>query len=160
MHLIRLCVALVLMVNVVLADGTGDVRADQRGAAKSATGAQTLIARIDAVLAARWAEAKVRPAPIADDGEFLRRASLDLIGKIPTAAEARDFLDDPSKGKRLALVERLLDSPAYTTRDRNLAPALSARGRYGRCRPAGRGQLRGLAQEKGDRRRGVRSDRP
>ena len=68
------------------------------------------------MLAARWAEAKVRPAAVADDGEFLRRVSLDLIGKIPTAAEARDFLDDPSKGKRLALVERLLDSPAYTTR--------------------------------------------
>jgi Protein of unknown function (DUF1549)/Protein of unknown function (DUF1553) len=68
------------------------------------------------VLAARWSEAKVRPAEIADDGEFLRRVSLDLIGKIPTAAEARDFLDDPSEGKRLALIERLLDSPAYTTR--------------------------------------------
>ena len=83
---------------------------------KSASDAQALTARIDAVLAARWAEAKVRPAAVADDGEFLRRVSLDLIGKIPTAAEARDFLDDPSKGKRLALVERLLDSPAYTTR--------------------------------------------
>jgi hypothetical protein len=68
------------------------------------------------VLAARWNAAKVRPAEIADDGEFLRRVSLDLIGKIPTAAEARDFLDDPSEGKRLALIERLLDSPAYTTR--------------------------------------------
>jgi Protein of unknown function (DUF1549)/Protein of unknown function (DUF1553) len=116
MHLLRLCIALVLMVNVVRADGTGDVRGDRKGPAKSATDAQTLTARIDAVLAARWAEAKVRPAAIADDGEFLRRASLDLIGKIPTAAEARDFLDDPSKSKRLALVERLLDSPAYTTR--------------------------------------------
>ena len=53
---------------------------------------------------------------IADDGEFLRRVSFDLVGKIPTAAEARDFLDDPSPDKRLTLVERLLDSPAYTTR--------------------------------------------
>jgi hypothetical protein len=82
----------------------------------SAKDARALTARIDAVLAARWSEAKIRPAAVADDGEFLRRASLDLIGKIPTAAEARDFLDDPSKDKRLALVERLLDSPAYTTR--------------------------------------------
>jgi hypothetical protein len=77
---------------------------------------QALTARIDAVLAARWAEAKIQPAASADDGEFLRRVSLDLIGKIPTASEARDFLDDPTPGKRLALVERLLDSPAYTTR--------------------------------------------
>ena len=68
------------------------------------------------MLGSRWAAAKIRPAPVADDGEFLRRVSLDLIGKIPTAAEARDFLDDPSKSKRLALVERLLESPAYTTR--------------------------------------------
>src|SRR5262249_57440186 len=61
-------------------------------------------------------EARMPPAALADDGEFLGRASLDLIGKIPTAAEARDFLDDPGRDKRLALVERLLDSPAYTTR--------------------------------------------
>ena len=67
----------------------------------SAKDARALAARIDAVLAARWAEAKVRPAAVADDGEFLRRVSLDLIGKIPTAAEARDFLDDPSPDKRL-----------------------------------------------------------
>jgi hypothetical protein len=78
--------------------------------------AEALTARIDSVLAARWAAAKVQPAAIADDGEFLRRVSLDLIGKIPTAAEARDFLDDPNSNKRRALVERLLDSPAYTTR--------------------------------------------
>src|SRR4029077_9281507 len=61
------------------------------------------------------AEAKIRPTTVADDGEFLRRISLDLIGKIPAAAEARDFLDDPGKDKRPALVERLLDSPAYVT---------------------------------------------
>ncbi|HKI17125.1 MAG TPA: DUF1549 and DUF1553 domain-containing protein, partial [Isosphaeraceae bacterium] len=98
------------------ADETADVRGERTGPVQSASDAQALTARVDAVLAARWAEAKVRPAAVADDGEFLRRVSLDLIGKIPTAAEARDFLDDPSTGKRLALVERLLDSPAYTTR--------------------------------------------
>ncbi len=117
MHLIRPCIAVVFMVAAVRADGTGRrSRQNERAPIKSARDAQALTARIDAVLAARWAEAKVRPAAVADDGEFLRRVSLDLIGKIPTAAEARDFLDDPSKGKRLALVERLLDSPAYTTR--------------------------------------------
>ena len=113
------------------------------------------------MLAARWAAAKVRPAAVADDGEFLRRVSLDLIGKIPTAAEARDFLDDPGKGKRLALVERLLDSPAYTTRAteiwrRLLLPEADTED----VGQAGRRQLRGVAPEEGDRRRGLRSDRP
>jgi hypothetical protein len=104
------------MVAVVRADGSADVRTKPMGQVTSARDAQALTVRVDTVLAARWSEAKVRPAAVADDGEFLRRVSLDLIGKIPTAAEARDFLDDPSPGKRLALVERLLDSPAYTTR--------------------------------------------
>ena len=96
--------------------GAADARAG--GAKPAATGRDpgALAARIDAALAARWAEARVWPVPVADDGEFLRRVSLDLIGKIPTAAEARDFLDDPSPDKRAALVDRLLASPAYTTR--------------------------------------------
>jgi Protein of unknown function (DUF1549)/Protein of unknown function (DUF1553) len=109
-------IAVVLTVFAGWANGADDGRRERSGPAKPATDAATLTARIDAVLANRWAEAKVTPAAIADDGEFLRRVSLDLIGKIPTPAEARDFLDDPSPTKRLALVERLLDSPAYTTR--------------------------------------------
>lgn len=78
--------------------------------------ARALATRIDILLGARWTEARIHPSAIADDGEFLRRASLDLIGKIPTAAETRDFLDDPAPGKRAALVDRLLDSPAYAAR--------------------------------------------
>jgi len=103
-----------MMVAAARAEGTADVRGARSDPVKSGGDARTLTARVDAVLAARWAEAKIRPAPVAADGEFLRRVSLDLIGKIPTAAETRDFLDDPSKDKRVALVERLLDSPAYT----------------------------------------------
>jgi hypothetical protein len=123
MKLLTPCAALVLM--VIVAATCADDRTAKSPAKRSKSGAvaaqsvmdtQALTARIDAVLAARWAEAKVQPAPVADNGEFLRRVSLDLIGKIPTAAEARDFLDDPSPNKRRALVERLLDSPAYTTR--------------------------------------------
>ena len=77
---------------------------------------QALAARIDAHLAAAWTQAKVRPVARAEDGEFLRRVSLDLVGRIPTASEARDFLDDPNPAKRSALVDRLLDSPAFAAR--------------------------------------------
>jgi hypothetical protein len=48
-----------------------------------------------------------------DDATFLRRASLDMIGTLPTAAEARAFLADPSSDKREKLVERLLERPEY-----------------------------------------------
>ncbi len=77
---------------------------------------KALAERIDSRLGAAWQSAKIHPVARADDGEFLRRASLDLVGRIPTASEARDFLDDPSPSKRTALVDRLLDSPAYAAR--------------------------------------------
>jgi hypothetical protein len=63
--------------------------------------------RIDQAIAARPA------APPADDAEFLRRVYLDLTGTIPTAAEARAFLQDTSPAKRQALIDRLLASPEY-----------------------------------------------
>jgi hypothetical protein len=59
-------------------------------------------------VAARWKAAKVTPAAAAADAVFLRRAYLDLTGRIPPATEARDFLDDPSPDKRAQLVDRLL----------------------------------------------------
>ena len=83
---------------------------------KATRDARALALKIDRMLASKWAEAKVTPVGPADDAEYLRRVCLDLVGKIPNASEARDFLDDRSPDKRLQLVERLLDSPAYTAR--------------------------------------------
>jgi hypothetical protein len=74
-----------------------------------------LAARIDEFLAARWAEAGVTPAPRSDDAEFLRRAYLDLTGKVPPVAEVRRFLAERSPDRRRALVERLLTGPGYVS---------------------------------------------
>lgn len=52
----------------------------------------------------------------ATDAEFLRRASLDLAGIVPTALEARAFLDDKDPAKREKLVDRLLASPDHARR--------------------------------------------
>jgi hypothetical protein len=48
------------------------------------------------------------------DSEFLRRASLDATGALPTEEQTRTFLSDTSEDKRSRLVDRLLASPAYT----------------------------------------------
>lgn len=56
---------------------------------------------------------KLSPSPPADDIEFLRRIFLDLAGRVPTATEARAFLDDESNNKRAALIDQLLESPDF-----------------------------------------------
>ncbi|MCA9219123.1 MAG: DUF1549 domain-containing protein, partial [Planctomycetales bacterium] len=67
--------------------------------------------RIDAMLESAH---PAQPAPLASDAEFVRRIYLDLIGTIPTADEARQFIDDQSPDKREKLIDRLLASPEFT----------------------------------------------
>lgn len=74
---------------------------------------KAVAAEIDQVLSKRLASEKVPASPVADDAEFLRRACLDLTGRIPTAAEARTFLDSKDSGKRAKLIDALLASSRY-----------------------------------------------
>ena len=55
----------------------------------------------------------IEPSGLCDDATFLRRASLDVIGTLPTAEEARAFLADTAADKRAKLVDRLLERPEY-----------------------------------------------
>lgn len=83
------------------------------GAAVAAPDPVALAARIDHHLAARWDAEKVRPAEPADDATFVRRVYLDLVGRIPTAAEVLTFVSNTSPDKRAELVARLVDSAAH-----------------------------------------------
>src|SRR5271156_4520423 len=69
--------------------------------------------RIDEKIAAGAPNFAAQAAPLASDAEFLRRISLDLTGKIPSAAEARAFLADNAADKRARLVDQLLASPEH-----------------------------------------------
>ncbi len=50
---------------------------------------------------------------IIDDETFLRRTTIDVIGRIPTEQERADFLADTNPAKRALLIDRLLASPEF-----------------------------------------------
>jgi hypothetical protein len=56
----------------------------------------------------------IPPSNQADDAEFCRRAFLDTIGTLPTAAEVRTFLASTDPKKREKLIGQLLDRPEYS----------------------------------------------
>src|SRR5262249_28023494 len=69
--------------------------------------------KLDELVVAKWQKLGLQPSALADDAEFLRRASLDLIGTLPTADEARKFLSDNDPQKRAKKIEELLSRPEY-----------------------------------------------
>jgi hypothetical protein len=63
---------------------------------------------LDRILDAQLAKQQQSPPEPLDDAAFLRRASLDLIGLLPTPQEREAFLKDPAPDKRARLVQALL----------------------------------------------------
>lgn len=71
---------------------------------------------IDTHALARWKTLGIVPSELCTDSEFIRRATVDLCGRLPTPEEAKAFLADGAKDKRAKLIDRLLESrdyPAY-----------------------------------------------
>lgn len=56
---------------------------------------------------------QLQPAPLAGDAVFLRRVYLDVIGALPTEAEAREFLDSTGPDKRAKLIDGLLEREEF-----------------------------------------------
>ena len=75
---------------------------------------------IDAEFNAAWKRQGIEPAPLSTDSEFVRRAFLDLIGRIPSVAEVREFLDDTDPEKRRRLIDELLQRGAFANHLANL----------------------------------------
>jgi hypothetical protein len=55
----------------------------------------------------------IPPSPVCDDATFLRRVTLDIAGRLPTADEAREFQANSATDKRDQVIERLLRTPQY-----------------------------------------------
>ena len=53
------------------------------------------------------------PSATCDDATFLRRATIDVAGRLPTLQETQAFLADKAADRREQLLKRLLASPDY-----------------------------------------------
>jgi len=68
--------------------------------------------QIDNCVFPKLASMGIKPA-LCSDAVFVRRAYLDLTGKLPTAEVAKSFIQNPDKNKRVALVDQLLGQTAH-----------------------------------------------
>ena len=68
---------------------------------------------IDRLVYDRLKTLGLAPSESCTDAEFLRRASLDVAGILPTPEQARGFLADTDPHKREKLVDQLLAHPNY-----------------------------------------------
>jgi hypothetical protein len=69
--------------------------------------------QIDKLVMARLSSLGIQPA-LCSDAVFVRRVYLDVIGTLPTAKEARDFIANPdTKNKRQRLIDRLLERDQF-----------------------------------------------
>jgi hypothetical protein len=82
-----------------------DVLATDDGAAQ--------VAYINEELQKQWKENKITPSERCTDYEFIRRASLDLIGRIATPEEITRFMKDKPEKRRSLLIERLMGSSDF-----------------------------------------------
>jgi hypothetical protein len=91
-----------------LASGWPSIAADSPAALP-----RDVAAQVDALLASEQGLSKTSPATLTSDEIFLRRATLDLQGRLPSPAEITTFALDPASDKRQSLVRKLLADERY-----------------------------------------------
>ncbi len=68
---------------------------------------------IDGLVNTKLRKLRIAPSELCDDATFLRRASLDITGTLPTPAEVKNFLAETSATKREAIVDELLSRKEF-----------------------------------------------
>ncbi len=68
---------------------------------------------IDRLVFDKLRKLQIQPSELCSDTDYLRRATLDLTGRLPTLEETQTFIADPTDAKRANLVDRLLASNDY-----------------------------------------------
>ena len=79
-----------------------------------------IIAKVNGYVRQAWKDNEVEPSSRAEDGEWARRVSLDIVGHIPSYDQLMTFLEDESPNKREKFVDQLLDDSDYVRNWTNL----------------------------------------
>ncbi len=69
--------------------------------------------KIDELVFAKLKHLGIQPAAVCSDAVFVRRVYLDVIGTLPTAQEAKEFISDQNPKKRKILTDRLLERKEF-----------------------------------------------
>jgi hypothetical protein len=125
-----LSLALLLSLSVLAASAAEDTAAPAKPDAKKAWAYQPVQrppvpevknktwvrSPVDAFVLAKLEQKNLKPSPEVDRATFIRRATLDAWGIIPTPEEVKAFVNDKSPNAHEKLVDRLLASPRYGER--------------------------------------------
>lgn len=83
----------------------------------AAVGAEPVaLSPLDELLAAENVGVKAQPAPLVNDLAFLRRITVDMIGRIPTSAEIEEYLAWSPSERRTQVIDKLLADGRFADR--------------------------------------------
>ncbi len=68
---------------------------------------------IDTHIHKKLRKLRIQPSEVCSDNEFLRRASLDICGTVPTSEQVVAFIADEDPNKRAKLVDELLERKEF-----------------------------------------------
>jgi hypothetical protein len=105
-----------IIMPLTLLSGLGTMSA----AADIPSASQTIEGTIDQLIDAAITDAGVTPASQADDATFIRRVTLDLVGRIPTTGEVEAYTKSQESDKRTKLVDRLMAAPGFARHQASL----------------------------------------
>ncbi len=69
--------------------------------------------KVDELVVQKLRKLGIVPSEVCDDHEFLRRASLDITGTLPSPQEVVDFISSQDSNKRTKKIDELLERPGY-----------------------------------------------
>ena len=68
---------------------------------------------VDTLTNLKLQQLRILPSDICNDGEFIRRVSIDICGIVPTALEVIEFCEDANLDKRSRLIDQLIERKEF-----------------------------------------------